>query len=62
MREELRDLCSSLAIAEEDSDVIFTDLDQDKDGKISYTEFSKGFIEFLQHDAEEKADKQPSSG
>ncbi|XP_045104323.1 ras and EF-hand domain-containing protein homolog isoform X1 [Portunus trituberculatus] len=61
VREELRDLCSSLAIADEDSDVIFTDLDQDKDGKISYKEFSKGFIEFLHRDTE-KTEKQVSNG
>lgn len=47
MQEELRDLCANLAIAAEDSDVIFTDLDQDEDGKISYEEFSRGFTEFL---------------
>lgn len=47
MQEELRELCASLAIEAEDSDVIFTDLDQDEDGKISYEEFSRGFTEFL---------------
>lgn len=62
VKEELRDLCSSLAIADEDSDVIFTDLDRDMDGKISYTEFSKGFIEFLNRDAEEKTDKRAANG
>ncbi|XP_042224644.1 ras and EF-hand domain-containing protein homolog isoform X3 [Homarus americanus] len=47
VEEELRELCSSLGIAADDSDIIFSDLDQDQDGKISYTEFSKGFTEFL---------------
>ncbi|XP_050728240.1 ras and EF-hand domain-containing protein-like isoform X2 [Eriocheir sinensis] len=62
VKEELRDLCSSLAIADEDSDVIFIDLDRDKDGKISYTEFSKGFVEFLNRDAEENTDKRVANG
>ncbi|XP_069172216.1 ras and EF-hand domain-containing protein homolog isoform X2 [Procambarus clarkii] len=47
VEQELRELCTGLGIAAEDSDVIFSDLDQDKDGKISYSEFSRGFIEFL---------------
>ncbi|XP_042871091.1 ras and EF-hand domain-containing protein-like isoform X2 [Penaeus japonicus] len=59
--EELRDLCSGLGITAEDSDVIFTDLDQDRDGKISYNEFSKGFREFLNPEAEVKTKRRFST-
>ncbi|KAK4326134.1 hypothetical protein Pmani_003320 [Petrolisthes manimaculis] len=55
VQEELRELCASLAIAAEDSDVIFTDLDQDEDGKISYDEFSRGFTEFLNPECDVQA-------
>ncbi|XP_064088133.1 ras and EF-hand domain-containing protein homolog isoform X1 [Macrobrachium nipponense] len=52
VEEELKELCSGLGITAEDSNVIFTDLDQDKDGKICYQEFSKGFREFLNPETE----------
>lgn len=59
--EELRELCSGLGISAEDSDVIYNDLDQDKDGKISYSEFTKGFIEFFSPEAEAQTTKRFST-
>ncbi|GFR22242.1 ras and EF-hand domain-containing protein [Trichonephila clavata] len=46
-REAFRDLCSRLNIAREDADVIFEDLDHDRDGRISFTDFSRGFSNFV---------------
>ncbi|GIY06721.1 hypothetical protein CDAR_578161 [Caerostris darwini] len=46
-REAFRDLCSRLNIATEDADVIFEDLDHDRDGRISFTDFSRGFSNFI---------------
>ncbi|GBN96113.1 hypothetical protein AVEN_228831-1 [Araneus ventricosus] len=45
--EAFRDLCSRLNIAREDADVIFEDLDLDRDGRISFTDFSRGFSNFI---------------
>ncbi|XP_055946182.1 ras and EF-hand domain-containing protein-like isoform X2 [Argiope bruennichi] len=45
--EAFRDLCSRLNIAKEDADVIFEDLDLDRDGRISFTDFSRGFSNFI---------------
>lgn len=42
-----RDLCSRLNISNQDADLIFEDLDLDNDGKISFSDFSKGFSNFL---------------
>lgn len=42
-----RDLCSRLNISCHDADLIFDDLDVDSDGKISFSDFSKGFSNFL---------------
>ncbi|KAL7641872.1 UNVERIFIED_CONTAM: hypothetical protein RMT77_007746 [Armadillidium vulgare] len=47
IREELEELCSSLGITKDESDVLFNDLDVDNDGKISFEDFSLGFAEFL---------------
>ncbi|XP_071525121.1 ras and EF-hand domain-containing protein homolog isoform X1 [Panulirus ornatus] len=60
--DELRELCLTLGISAEDSDVIYNDLDQDKDGKISYSDFSKGFVEFLSPEAEAQTSKRFSTG
>lgn len=46
-RDAFRDLCSRLNIANEDADVIFEDLDHDRDGRISFTDFSRGFSNFM---------------
>ncbi|GFW24271.1 EF-hand domain-containing protein [Trichonephila clavipes] len=46
-REAFRDLCNRLNIAREDADVIFEDLDHDRDGRISFTDFSRGFSNFV---------------
>ncbi|KAG8181561.1 hypothetical protein JTE90_017311 [Oedothorax gibbosus] len=46
-REAFRDLCSRLNIANDDADVIFEDLDLDLDGRISFTDFSRGFSNFM---------------
>ncbi|KAK8749156.1 hypothetical protein OTU49_015705 [Cherax quadricarinatus] len=62
VEQELRELCLGLGITAEDSDVIFSDLDEDQDGKISYWEFSKGFSEFLNPDTEARANRRFSIG
>lgn len=45
--DSFRDLCSRLNISSHDADLIFEDLDLDHDGKISFSDFSKGFSNFL---------------
>ncbi|CAG2119380.1 unnamed protein product [Medioppia subpectinata] len=42
-RDEMRELCARFHILAEDSDAIFTDLDSDKDGRISFDDFRTGF-------------------
>uniref|UniRef100_A0A2L2XYC6 Ras and EF-hand domain-containing protein n=1 Tax=Parasteatoda tepidariorum TaxID=114398 RepID=A0A2L2XYC6_PARTP len=46
-REAFRDLCCRLNISIDDADVIFEDLDHDRDGRISFSDFSKGLSNFL---------------
>lgn len=46
-QEELRKLCSRFSISSQDADAIFQDLDHDRDGKIDFDDFKKGFSDFL---------------
>lgn len=46
-RGELRRLCHQFSISSHDADAIFEDLDHDNDGKINFTDFEKGFKDFL---------------
>lgn len=44
---DFRELCAGFDIDPVDADFIFTDLDHDGDGKISFEDFSFGFRDFL---------------
>lgn len=49
-RHELRQLCQSFEISSDDSDLIFDDLDQDRDGWLSFEDFCKGFRDCINPD------------
>ncbi|XP_076035967.1 ras and EF-hand domain-containing protein-like [Oratosquilla oratoria] len=54
---ELQELCGTIGIGVEDSDVIFADLDHDGDGQIDFEDFAHGFREFLRPSTEMQAKK-----
>ncbi|XP_032783433.2 ras and EF-hand domain-containing protein-like [Daphnia magna] len=61
-RHEFGQLCASFHIDPADVDVIFDDLDRDRDQRISLDDFSQGFRDFLQPGrAEEQRDDKPNN-